>query len=493
MINAVTINAGGRISAFPHFWEVVFGSGRAILTLRESYRRDLNDIKKITDFKYVRFHAILHDEVGIYRENDQGQASYNFTYVDQIYDGLLKGHVRPFVELSFMPRQLAARNVEHPFWYKPITAVPKRWHLWEELVYEFAKHLIIRYGADEVAQWYFEVWNEPNLDFWSGTPKEATYYKLYERTARAIKRVDRRLRVGSPATAQAAWVDRFIAYCVKRKVPLDFISTHVYGNDSERDVLGTGQNVSSGDMVIHAARKVYDQVKASARPDLPIHWTEVNATYLNDVSVTDSPFMGPWLARTIRQCDGLVTTLAYWAMSDVFEEQGVPTKPFYGGYGLMAVGNIPKAAYNAFKLLHLLGTERISVRSSNALATRRPDGSLAIAVWNYVAPEKPGSVKRIKLVIKGLKWAHRLLIHVLDSEHGSPLATWVEMGKPPWPTRKQQARLRAAAKLGPPEKVFVSKGSISSATFELQPHSLVLVEAVSSRSAARFTERHARS
>jgi xylan 1,4-beta-xylosidase len=493
MKNTITINAGGSTSPFPHFWEVIFGSGRAILTLRESYRRDLNDIKKITEFKYVRFHAILHDEIGIYRENDQGQPHYNFTYVDQIYDGLLERGVRPFIELSFMPRQLASKDVKHPFWYRPVTAPPKRWHLWEELVSEFAKHLIIRYGADEVAQWYFEVWNEPNLDFWSGIPKETTYYKLYERTARAIKKVNCSLLVGGPATAQAAWVDRFIAYCVKGKVPLDFISTHVYGNDSERNVLGTGQNISSDDMVVHAARKIYDQVKASARPDLPIHWTEVNATYLNDVNVTDSPFMGPWLARTIRQCDGLVTTLAYWALSDVFEEQGVPKTPFYGGYGLIAVGNIPKAAYNAFKLLHLLGTERISVRSSNVLATRIPDGSLAIAVWNYAAPGKHGSVKRIKLVIRGLKWPHRLLIHLLDGDHGSPLATWEKMGRPDCPTREQQARLRAAAELGPPEKGSVSRGSVSSATLKLQPHSLVLVEVVRSRSAARFTERRARS
>jgi xylan 1,4-beta-xylosidase len=489
MNTTITIDACGQISPFPHFWEVVFGSGRAILTLRESYRRDLNDVKKITDFKYIRFHAILHDEIGIYGENDRGQPSYNFTYVDQIYDGLLERHVRPFIELSFMPRKLASKDVKHPFWYRPVTAPPKSWHRWEELVYEFVNHLTIRYGVDEVARWYFEVWNEPNINFWSGIPKETTYYELYERTARAIKRVNRSLRVGGPATAQAAWVDRFIAYCVKRKVPLDFISTHVYGNDSERGVLGTGHDAPSSDLVGRAARKIYDHVKASARPDLPIHWTEFNATYTNDVKITDSPFMGPWLARTILQCDGLVTTLAYWALSDVFEEQGVAKKPFYGGYGLVAVGNIPKAAYNAFKLLHLLGTERINVRTSSALATSRPDGSLAIAVWNYAAPGKQGSIKRIKLVIKGLKWPHRLLIHLLDRDHGSPLATWEKIGRPDWPTREEQAKLRAAAELGPPRIGPVRKGGSSSATFELQPHSLVLIEVVSSRRAAKYTAR----
>lgn len=472
----IIINVAGPVSPFPHFWEVIFGSGRAVLTLRESYRRDLNDVKQITDFKYVRFHAILHDEIGIYRQNNDGQPGFNFTYVDQIYDGLLERHVRPFVELSFMPRQLATKRVQHPFWYRPITAPPKSWKYWEKLISEFVSHLIGRYGIDEVAEWYFEVWNEPNIDFWSGIPKENTYYKLYERTARAIKKVNSKLRVGGPATAQAAWVDRFIAYCVKGHVPLDFVSTHIYGNDSTRAVLGTSRVVPSEDMVGRAARKVYDQVRASSRPDLPIHWTEFNATYMNDVNITDSAFMGPWLARTISQCDGLATTLAYWTLSDVFEERGVAARPFYGGYGLIAVGNIPKASYNAFKLLHLLGTERINVQSSLALATRRLDGSLAIAVWNYAAPGKHGSVKRIKLVVKGLKWAHRLLIHLLDSVHGSPLATWEKMGRPDWPTREQQARLRAAAELGPPEKSPVRRGSSSSATLKLQPHSLALIE-----------------
>ena len=176
MISTVTIDADGPISPFPHFWEVIFGSGRAILTLRESYRRDLDAVRKVTGLRYVRFHAILHDEIGIYGKNERGQASYNFTYVDQVYDGLLERNVRPFIELSFMPRQLAARDIKHPFWYQPVTAPPRSWRRWEELVGEFVKHLVDRYGAEEVAQWYFEVWNEPNLDFWSGVPREATYY-----------------------------------------------------------------------------------------------------------------------------------------------------------------------------------------------------------------------------------------------------------------------------------------------------------------------------
>src|SRR5277367_5099778 len=145
--------------AFPHFWEQMFGSGRAILALRQSYRDDLRDVKSATDFKYIRFHAIFHDEVGVYGEDSSGAPIYNFSYVDQIYDGLLQNGVRPFIELSFMPRKLAAQPIEHVFWYHPIVSPPKDWEKWSALIAEFTRHLVARYGIDEVSQWYFEVWN----------------------------------------------------------------------------------------------------------------------------------------------------------------------------------------------------------------------------------------------------------------------------------------------------------------------------------------------
>src|SRR6266853_6412313 len=106
----ILIDASGPTHPFPHFWERMFGSGRAILSLRESYRHDLREVKRITGFEYIRFHAIFHDEVGVYDEDAQGSPVYNYSYLDQIYDGLLAAGVRPFVELSFMPKKLAAKE-----------------------------------------------------------------------------------------------------------------------------------------------------------------------------------------------------------------------------------------------------------------------------------------------------------------------------------------------------------------------------------------------
>jgi xylan 1,4-beta-xylosidase len=227
--------------------------------------------------------------------------------------------------------------------------------------------------------------------------------------------------------------------------------------------------------VARAVKKVFDQVKHSALPDLPIHWTEYNASYMNEPAVTDAPFMGPWLANNIRQCDGLVTTMSYWTFSDVFEEQGVVKTPFYGGYGVFAEDGIPKPVFHAFRLLHQLGTERLNVDSDSVLATRRPDGALEVAAWNYAAPEEAGSPSDMSLSFKGLSAGHHTAhVERVDADHGSPLKAWEAMGRPATPTRAQIAALRQAAAATPPESLEL--GSDGSLKLHLNAHGLVLVE-----------------
>jgi len=363
-----------------------------------------------------------------------------------------------------MPRKLASSTAPHAFWYKPFPSPPKDYNRWEELIYNFTAHLVERYSLGEVSQWYFEVWNEPNIDFWTGEPKQSTYFRLYDHAAKAIKRVSAKLRVGGPATAQAAWVSPMIEHCVKGNVPLDFVSTHVYGNASAHDVFGTNESISRRDMVGRAVRKVYDEVKASARPDLPIQWTEYNASYMNEVEVTDSAFMGPWLANNIRLCDGFATTMSYWTFSDVFEEQGVIKKPFYGGYGLIAEGGIPKAAFNAFALLHRLGEQRLQTDRTDALVTKRANGTVAIALWNYAPPGESGAARTFQITLNGRA---RFRVEIVDPEHGSALAAWQAMGSPAFPTHQQYEQLRGAAS---------STQKLATSKFSLPAHGLALVE-----------------
>jgi xylan 1,4-beta-xylosidase len=444
----ITIDTAAPARPFPHYWERMFGSGRAALTLRESYRQDLRAVKKATAAAYVRFHGVLHDELGVYDEDKRGRPVYNFSYVDQIYDGLLENGVRPFVELSFMPRRLALRPMLHKFWYAPNVSPPKDYGRWDALITELARHLIDRYGIEEVSQWYFEVWNEPNLGFWGGNPRQATYWDLYDHTARALKAVDSRIRVGGPATAQAAWATSFIQHCSDSHIPVDFVSTHVYGNDTSEDVFGTHERIQRDRMVCRAVRKVHDEIKASAQPALPLIWSEFNASYWNEPDVTDAAYMGPWLAETVRECDGLVDDMSYWTFSDVFEEGGVVRTPFYGGFGLLAAGGIPKPSFNAFALLHRLGDMRLELKADGALLTRRADGALVLAVWNYAPPGTAGATRKVTLRLPGSN-AQTATVDLLDPDHGDVNAAYRRMGSPKYPTQRQLEELKHAAALPP--------------------------------------------
>ena len=468
----VRINANAPATPFPHFWEQMFGSGRAILSLREGYRNDLRAVKEVTDFRHVRFHAILHDEVGVYNEDEHGNPVYNFAYVDQIYDGLLKNGVRPLVEISFMPKKLAFNpDALHPFWYKPNVSPPKSWDKWDGLITAFARHMVERYGIDEVAQWYFEVWNEPNIDFWGGIPRKRSYFELYDHTARDLKSVNSRLRVGGPATAAAAWVDDFLKHAAENHVPVDFVSTHGYADDTVEDLFGTKEDIAMEDRVCRAAEKVKKQIQASAMPALPLLWTEWNVAGMNEAR--DTSYVGAALADTIRECDGLTEAMSFWTFSDVFEEGGPIAKPFVGMFGLRAEGGINKPSYYAFGLLHKLGIERIANASSNVIVTKRGDGTLAIALWNLMSPRKTGSAKTFRLEFDQVADRAEVRISRLDDTHGNTLTAYRAMGSPQYPTPEQVARLNAATKLPEPQRTHLAGRQLD---LELDPNALVLIE-----------------
>jgi xylan 1,4-beta-xylosidase len=494
------INVQSPTTPFPHFWERDFGSGRAILSLRESYRADLRAVKEVTGFQAVRFHGIFNDEVGLYdpdrkpiqfaqMKNAAPAASdnagiYNFSYIDQIYDGLLDQDVRPFVELSFMPKKMASDpDALHAFWYKPNVSPPRDYTQWDAMITAFAQHLVDRYGLDEVSHWNFEVWNEPNIDFWRGKPAQTSYFELYDHTALAIKKVSPRLRVGGPSTAQAGWTGDFLRHCKEKNIPVDFASSHVYANDTAKDVFHTDEVIPRDRMVCRSVRKVHDEIAASPLPSTPLIFSEYNASYANEPNVTDSIYMGPWLATTISQCDGLTESMSYWSFSDVFEEQGVVRTPFYGGFGLLAEHGIPKPAFNAFAMLHQLGDKRIALNSDSALATQRADGALALALWNYAPPDGTGAAyttppanrgpsRAFTLELSGVSSEATATILRLDETHGNVIPTYDSMGRPPFLSRDQIAKLREAGKAAPPEHAELRNGSL---TIQVPPQGLAVV------------------
>jgi xylan 1,4-beta-xylosidase len=468
----IDIDAQAPVKPFPHFWEQMFGSGRAILALRESYRDDLRAVKQVADFRYVRFHAIFHDEVGVYNEDEHGNPVYNFSYVDQIYDGLLKNGVRPFVEISFMPRKLAFNpDALHPFWYKQNVSPPKSMERWDDLIRHFAQHLVDRYGMDEVSQWYFEVWNEPNIDFWNGVPQQRSYFDLYAHTARALKAVNSRLRVGGPATAAAHWVGDFVKYTADNHVPVDFVSTHGYADDTVDDLFGTREEIPMDDRVCRAVAKVRGEIKASALPSLPLFWTEWNVQGMKESR--DTLFVGPAVANTVRECDGLAEMMSFWTFSDVFEEGGPIPKPFIGMFGLRAKGGINKPSYYAWGLLHKLGDSRIAIDTKDAIVTRTADGGLAIAVWNLVDPDQQGTTRKVTLNISHIAANTGATVERTDDSHGNVLPQYEAMGKPLDPTSTQVEQLNRETALPDPEEVKLNGNRLE---LTLTPNALVLVK-----------------
>jgi xylan 1,4-beta-xylosidase len=468
----VMIDPQGATTPFPHFWEQMFGSGRAILALRESYRSDLRAVKSVADFQYVRFHAIFHDEVGVYNEDEHGNPVYNFSYVDQIYDGLLANGVRPFVEISFMPRKLAFNpDALHPFWYKQNVSPPKSMDRWDDLIRHFAQHLVDRYGVDEVSRWYFEVWNEPNIDFWNGIPRQQSYFDLYAHTARDLKSVSPQLRVGGPATAAAAWVSDFLKFTAANHVPIDFVSTHAYADDTVENLFGTDETIPMDDRVCRAALKVQNEIKSSPMPNLPLFITEWNVQGM--MGARDTIFMGPALANTVRECDGLTNMMSFWTFSDVFEESGPIAKPFTGMFGLRAKGGINKPVYYAYGLLHQLGNERLTNSSHDVIATRSANGEIDVAAWNLVDPGEQEIDKTIDLEFRHVPADARVSIERLDADDGNVLKEYAAMGQPLDPTAKQVEQLNRATALPAPALQRLGGGKLE---INLTPDSLVLVK-----------------
>jgi xylan 1,4-beta-xylosidase len=272
------------------------------------------------------------------------------------------------------------------------------------------------------------------------------------------------------------WIPSFINYCASNKVPIDFVSTHTYANEGEQSARGNPQARSH--VVSDNVKTVNKMVKSSLLPTLPIIWSEYNASWKNEVEVTDSDLMGPWLANNINLCDGYADEMSFWTFSDVFDEDGINSTPFYGGFGLIATGGIPKASFNAFKLMHQLGTQRLPVDSNSALVTRSAEGKLIFAVWNYFSEEVKGNPKdvivRIENLPASIKYAR---VQTLDKDHGCALTVWRTMGSPQFPTREQQADLRKAAELEAPQIIpLANQGSTKQLELHLLPRALSLVE-----------------
>jgi xylan 1,4-beta-xylosidase len=486
-----------------HVWSVCVGAGRANEALRADWQSHFREAVGTLGARYVRFHGLFHDDMFVYRASNGGgfgpptpleRPVYTFAYVDKVFDAILAAGARPFVELGFMPRELATQT-ETLFWWKAHCSPPTDMGAWVDLVTATVEHWIERYGIDEVRTWPFEVWNEPNLvpHFWTGTRTE--YFQLYEATTKALKAIDPELKVGGPsssvfvpdsrydgeyhdrsveaATAEAAdpdvlpwkpvWIHELIAYCAERDLPLDFLSTHLYPTDYAFDTQGVGQSISRDRDATRSDLEVMRRVIAdSPYPEAELHVTEWSTSPSSRDHMHDTVYAATYIARALLQCHSLADSISYWTFTDVFEEGGGGIGPFHGGFGFVNEQGIHKPTFHAMAALNRLG-DRIALQTDHGIITRTAEDAVAAVFFNY--PDSMGTrsvggatryaqthrlagegpTRRIAHTVTGLVPGDLYTVEILDQEHGNVAEAWHRLGEPLNLSRQQVADLTAIA------------------------------------------------
>jgi xylan 1,4-beta-xylosidase len=386
----VQLDLGRATAPVDRFFDLSVGADYPGTTGRAENLAQLKLAVDELGFRYVRFHDIFHDALGTVREVD-GRITYDFGAIDRLYDALLARGIKPFIEVGFTPGVMTTSR-QTIFYWKGNTSHPQPGP-WAELVDAFVRHLVQRYGAEEVRQWPFEVWNEPNLaGFWERADQKA-YFELYAATARAIKRVDPAIRVGGPATAGAAWVPELLAYAKANGAPVDFVTTHTYGVDEGfLDEFGQSDRKLSPnpDSIVGDVQRVRKEIEASPFPGLPLYITEWSTSYNPRDKVHDSYISASWILLKLRATRGAAQAMSYWTYSDLFEEPGPPSSPFHGGFGLMTREGVRKPAWFAYKYLNALRGKEVPSADDAVLAAA--DGrKTAVLVWDWQQREQPTS------------------------------------------------------------------------------------------------------
>ena len=474
---------------------------------------------------YVRAHNLLTTGDGTpalkwgstnaYTEDANGKPVYDWTIVDRIMDTYIQRKMKPLVEIGFMPEALSTKpqpykhdwapGLDYGRIYTGWTYPPKDYEKWGELVHQWVKHSVERYGRREVESWYWEVWNEPDIGYWRGTPEE--FRKLYDYAADGLKRALPTARIGGPHVTgpngqrTQQLLRDFIEHSLrgtnyatgKTGSPLDFVAFHAKG--APRVVDG---HVRMG--ISNQLRAIDNGFKIAASfpetKNIPIVIGESDPEGCAACSVKTNPenayrngtmyssYTAAQIARTYELADlhkvnllGSVT----WA----FEFEG---QPYFAGFRDLATNGIDKPVLNVFRMLGKMSGQRVRVQSSGAAPVEeirdkgvrgRPDvyaiaargeREVSILVWNYHDDDLPAPAAQVTLAINGLKNGDNTMTHYrVDGDHGNSYATWMNMGSPQSPTPEQYKQLEQSGKLAtlePPKRVRIT-GAALSHTFSL--------------------------
>ncbi len=462
-----------ELSQFFHSWEHCVGSGHAALALRADWQKQLTRCKMELGFRYVRFHGILSDDMGtLINQNDE--LIFSFFNADQICDFLRSIDMRPFVELSFMPLALSSGN-DTVFKYKGNITPPKNYNEWGDLIFRLVQHWEERYGAGEVKEWFFEIWNEPNLKaFWTGS--QADYFKLYQVSAKAIKKVHPDLKVGGPATAKNEWITPFINFCKKNKLPLDFISTHHYPTDAFGK---PGDNTF--EQLAKSKRSVLQaDVKKTKQQagKLPVYYTEWSTSSNPFDELHDQAYAAAYITKTIMKAREYVEGYSYWTFSDVFEENYFSSIPFHGGFGLMNIYGIPKPAYRAYQLLHNLGDMIFKIDEQHETVDFwiiKKDTAIQILLINSILPKHPQKTEFISIELQIEEKVIASYVERIDDIHANATNAWIDMGRPRSLSAAQVISLEKSSSLVKEPFSIRSKGKTITIEIDIPPQGIACI------------------
>lgn len=471
------------------YWKKLTTFSRASEGLRQNWQNQLKELQDDIGFEYIRFHGIFSDDMMVYNINDDGKAVYNWTYIDELFDFFKKVNIKPFVELGFMPFEIKSSD-EVMFWWRANVSQPRDIKLWTDLVKEFIKHCINRYGLKEVETWYFEIWNEPDLEyvFWVGDKE--SYFEFYRETALAIKSISPNLRVGGPSITHQifkdeTWFDDYLTYCSTNKIPLDFVSLHIYpesfsSKEEVQDIMieeNLGKNPVELMIAWQLLTRIYydkhhtydilnsanDKINESLsyRPEL--HITEWNASSYCRNLINDTCFVSTFIISNVLKNMGNADSIGFWTFTDIMEEAKAGISAFHGGFGLINKNGLKKPSYLAYYLLSKLG-DRIIEQGEEHIITKKGEG-IQILAYNYayfddlflngdtsalsnterylVFEYKPS--KEIELNLTGISGYYKITRYQLNREHGSVVDAWIDMGAPENMTEEELRYLQGKA------------------------------------------------
>ena len=459
----IKVDLGNRVT-FNNNMDYCVGTGRMGLALQQEYMNQLRKVQKDIGFKHIRGHGLFSDDMAIYQEFDFGgerHVSYNFTYLDLVMDNYKSVGLKPFLELGFMPKKMASGD-NTIFYWKGNTTPPKSYDDWCALIIATLSHLKERYGDEEVVTWPIEVWNEPNLPgFWKDANMEE-YFKLFKYSFEAIKKYDSRFKVGGPAICGVKdeyWIREFMNFCNNEGLEIDFVTRHHY-TTLPHEFEGRCQYAALEEAEdkfnnLHSTREIVDSFEKYK--GLPIHITEYNTSYTPICVIHDTNLNAAFIAQQLSRLGDDNASYSYWTFGDIFEEMGVPSSPFHGGFGMLANRSIPKPTFYTFRYFKRLTGECV-FRNADCIITKEADGSIRGMAWNINEAGKMNNngktsednkctdLLKLDFEIGELKGDWCLLTETVDEETCNPLKVWHDLGEPTSLTEEQTGILLDAAK-----------------------------------------------